>query len=159
VARAGHDEHDDGGGRGGHRHADQAPSPAAALLGTAALLFGARFDLGDGRAGWIAGELGVVVGAHCGDAFGELARVGAVEARGVLGGALVERGALEEPVGKGRHGWTSMAWSFVRSLCSRLRTPDTLIPTSAATSSSVILSCRCKTAIKAVSSGSWRNSV
>ena len=70
-----------------------------------------------------------------------------VDALATRGGDLVERGALDEPVGKGRHGWTSMAWSLVRSFASRLRTPDTDMPTSAATSSSVIRSCRCRTAI------------
>ena len=51
---------------------------------------------------------------------------------------LVESGALDEPVGKSRHVATSMAWSFVRSRASRLRTPETLMPTSPATSSSVM---------------------
>ncbi len=34
----------------------------------------------------------------------------------LAGGDLVERSALDEPIGERCHGWTSMAWSFVRSL-------------------------------------------
>src|SRR6185503_5993129 len=150
-------EHDDRSGAARQAQQDDAPPPLA-LGAPPPLGRDPRLDLRDRWARGVAGELGGVVVGERGDALCELARIGALDAIAARRGNLVERRAFDEPVGRRRHDETSKAWSLVRSLYSRLRTPDTDIPTSAATSSSVILSCRCRTAISAVSSGSWRNS-